>query len=195
MKLRLPGARRASTLFIFVIIAASLVAACGDTGTQTNNTSSNAPRNATTNAANSNAGPNTNAAATPSPEAANAKGKLNLNTATSQEFLAAIPNLGNKMVHEFEEYRPYKSIQQFRREIGKYVDEAKVAEYERYVYVPISENESDAATFQQIPGIDASEAQQLVAGRPYQSRQAFLERVAGMVSPDELNVARSYMSQ
>lgn len=195
MKLRPSGARGASTLFIFVIIAASLVAACGDAGTQTNNASSNAPRNATSNAADSNAGPNTNAAATPSPEAANAKGKLNLNTATSQEFLAAIPNLGNRMVHEFEEYRPYRSIQQFRREIGKYVDAAKVAEYERYVYVPISENESDAATLQQIPGIDAAEAGQLVAGRPYQSRQAFLERVAGMVSPDELNVARSYMGQ
>lgn len=37
------------------------------------------------------------------------------------------------MVRKFEEYRPYVSIQQFRREIGKYVDEAMVAAYEQYV--------------------------------------------------------------
>ncbi|HYN85264.1 MAG TPA: hypothetical protein VER32_08430 [Pyrinomonadaceae bacterium] len=199
MKLRPSGARGASTLFITAVISASLVAACGDSGTQTNNASADAPRNAATNAA-ANANTNANGAAAntpdaPRPEAGSARTKLNLNTATSQEFLAAVPNLGNRMVHEFEEYRPYKSIQQFRREIGKYVDEAKVAEYERYVFVPISENESDAATLRQIPGIDASEADQLIAGRPYQSRQAFLERVAGMVSADELNVARAYMGQ
>jgi hypothetical protein len=37
------------------------------------------------------------------------------------------------MAHEFEEYRPYSSIEQFRREIGKYVDEAEVARLEQYV--------------------------------------------------------------
>jgi len=59
---------------------------------------------------------------------------------------------GNRMVREFLEYRPYISIQQFRREIGKYVEEAQVAEYEQYVYVPVNVNESDAATLQQLPG-------------------------------------------
>ena len=46
--------------------------------------------------------------------------KLNLNTATREQFLT-IPGVGDRMVREFEEYRPYASIQQFRREIGKYV--------------------------------------------------------------------------
>src|SRR6185503_12228782 len=78
--------------------------------------------------------PNTNAgtpgsAATPATSSA-PKAKLNLNTATGAEFTAAIPNLGNRMVHEFEEYRPYKSIQQFRKEITKYVSPTVVAEYE-----------------------------------------------------------------
>ena len=39
------------------------------------------------------------------------------------------------MVHEFEEYRPYASMDQFRREIGKYVDEDEVARLERYVEI------------------------------------------------------------
>jgi hypothetical protein len=37
------------------------------------------------------------------------------------------------MLHEFKEYRPYKTMDQFRREIGKYVDKKEVARLERYV--------------------------------------------------------------
>jgi hypothetical protein len=39
------------------------------------------------------------------------------------------------MLREFKEYRPYKNIEQFRREIGKYVDKKEVARLERYVAV------------------------------------------------------------
>ena len=39
------------------------------------------------------------------------------------------------MAHEFEEYRPYKNIDQFRREIGKYVDDKELARLERLVYL------------------------------------------------------------
>ena len=39
------------------------------------------------------------------------------------------------MAHEFEEYRPYTSLEQFRREIGKYVDDEEVARLERYVEI------------------------------------------------------------
>ena len=60
---------------------------------------------------------------------------LNLNTATAEE-IELIPGVGGRMRHEFEEYRPYRGIEQFRREIGKYVDEAEVARLERYVTIP-----------------------------------------------------------
>ena len=59
---------------------------------------------------------------------------VNLNTATDEDILS-IPGLGKRMLHEFKEYRPYKSIEQFRREIGKYVDEAEVARLEQYVSI------------------------------------------------------------
>ena len=39
------------------------------------------------------------------------------------------------MLHEFDEYRPYEAIAQFRREMGKYVDEDEVARMERYVEI------------------------------------------------------------
>lgn len=57
---------------------------------------------------------------------------INLNTATDAEILM-IPGLGQRMLREFKEYRPYKSMDQFRREIGKYVSRQEVARLERYV--------------------------------------------------------------
>ncbi len=59
---------------------------------------------------------------------------VNINTATDEEILA-IPGLGPKMLHEFKEYRPYTSIEQFRREMGKYVDKAEVARLEQYIVI------------------------------------------------------------
>ena len=62
---------------------------------------------------------------------------INLNTAT-REAILAIPSVGDRIAREFEEYRPYKAIAQFRRELGKYVSDAEVAQLEQYVFVPLT---------------------------------------------------------
>jgi|SRR5438105_1649775 len=59
---------------------------------------------------------------------------ININTATDAQILA-IPGVGPRMLREFKEYRPYTSIEQFRREIGKYVDKAEVARLEQYIVI------------------------------------------------------------
>ncbi|MGH7504849.1 MAG: hypothetical protein ACRELX_04335 [Longimicrobiales bacterium] len=59
---------------------------------------------------------------------------IDLNTASGEEIML-IPGVGDRMRHEFEEYRPYQAIEQFRREIGKYVDEEEVARLEQYVTI------------------------------------------------------------
>ena len=122
-----------------------------------------------------------------------ARTKLNLNVVTGDELLATIPGFSNRMVREFQEYRPYVSIQQFRREIGKYVDDSQVTEWEKYVYVPISINDSDAETLQQIPGLDDSEADALLAGRPYSTVDDFLAQLSEFVSIAELEIAKIYL--
>jgi DNA uptake protein ComE-like DNA-binding protein len=60
--------------------------------------------------------------------------KININTATDAELMT-IPGMGPRMLREFKEYRPYTSIEQFRREIGKYVDKAEVARFEQYITI------------------------------------------------------------
>ena len=57
---------------------------------------------------------------------------IDLNSASREDILL-IPGVGGRMAHEFEEYRPYTSMEQFRREMGKYVDDEEVARLEMYV--------------------------------------------------------------
>jgi DNA uptake protein ComE-like DNA-binding protein len=58
--------------------------------------------------------------------------QIDLNKATRDEILL-IPGMTPRMAREFEEYRPYKNIEQFRKEIGKYVDAKEVARLESFV--------------------------------------------------------------
>jgi DNA uptake protein ComE-like DNA-binding protein len=59
---------------------------------------------------------------------------VNLNTATDDDILS-IPGAGQRMVREFKEYRPWKSKEQFEKEIGKYVDAKEVARLWRFVVI------------------------------------------------------------
>jgi DNA uptake protein ComE-like DNA-binding protein len=196
--MRLPNARFATLACALTLSLLAAACASGGEKAQSNTAATNAGA-ANTAATNPAAATNVNAAAATNqsanaPAGQGAGAKLNLNTATREEFLAKVPNLGSRMAHEFEEYRPYRSIQQFRKEMAKYVPADKIAEYERHIFVPVSENETDAATLQQIPGIDEKEAGELVAGRPYASREAFLAKLSEKVSPEELAAARAYLS-
>ncbi|MEL1249903.1 hypothetical protein [Aurantiacibacter gilvus] len=57
---------------------------------------------------------------------------INLNTFTDEE-VALVPGMDDRMAHEFDEYRPYEDMAEFDREIGKYVDEEEVARFRQYV--------------------------------------------------------------
>lgn len=59
---------------------------------------------------------------------------INLNTATDEDILS-IPGAGRRMVREFKEYRPWTSMAQFDKEIGKYVDAREVKRLARYVVI------------------------------------------------------------
>ncbi|MCZ6498503.1 MAG: hypothetical protein O6765_07250, partial [Gammaproteobacteria bacterium] len=90
---------------------------------------------------------------------------INLNTASGVEILL-IPGMSNRMAHEFDEYRPYTSLVQFRREIGKYVDDDEVARLEQYVFVPLDLNSASRDDFAGIPGVGNRMVREFLEYRP-----------------------------
>jgi DNA uptake protein ComE-like DNA-binding protein len=190
------------TIMIVVLVTLAL-SACGSAATGGNAAGSASasaqPAAVSTTAAPSTASATSSGAVSPTsqPSASTATAttaKLNLNEVTEDQLMSTIPNFSSRMVREFMEYRPYISIQQFRKEIGKYVSAEQVAAYEQFVYVPIDVDQADAATLQQLPGVDATIADQLIAGRPYGSTQAFLAKLAGYVSDSQMQQATAYLA-
>lgn len=119
--------------------------------------------------------------------------KFNLNSASEEHFLG-IPGAGEKMAHEFEEYRPYTSIGQYRAEIGKYISEDDVAALEAYLFVPVDPNEADAETLQQLPGVNADTVEALIAGRPYADSAAFLTALEGTAGSELAAAASTFLA-
>ena len=186
------------------MLLALALAACGGATTSTSPTAATASTAAP--AAQATSAPATEATAAPAAtaaaeqptasagQAAPAMTKLNLNEVTEDQLTSTIPNFSGRMVREFFEYRPYISIQQFRREIGKYVSAEEVAAYEQFVYVPIDVDQADAETLQQLPGVDATIADSLIAARPYGSNEAFLAKLAELAPTVDATQAAAYLA-
>lgn len=113
--------------------------------------------------------------------------QINLNTASDTEILL-IPNLGNRMLGEFKEYRPYRALAQFRREIGKYVDDKELDRLEQYVFVPINLNTASDADILSIPGMGQRMLGEFKEYRPYKAIQQFRREIGKYV--DDKEVAR-----
>jgi DNA uptake protein ComE-like DNA-binding protein len=118
---------------------------------------------------------------------------INLNKATKEE-MKLIPGLGERMIHEFEEYRPYKTLSQFRREIGKYVDAKELARLEQYVFVPVNLNTASDEDTMSIPGMGAKMLHEFEEYRPYRSMEQFRREIGKYVSQKELARLESYVT-
>lgn len=117
---------------------------------------------------------------------------INLNTASDDE-IKLIPGVGDKMAHEFEEYRPYAKMAQFRREIGKYVDEQEVARLEQYVFVPIDLNTATEEEILAIPGVGKKMAHEFEEYRPYSSMEQFRREIGKYVDEKEVTRLERYV--
>jgi DNA uptake protein ComE-like DNA-binding protein len=118
---------------------------------------------------------------------------LNLNTASREEILM-IPNLGNRMVREFLEYRPYKAMAVFRREMGKYVDDKEVARMEQYVFVPINLNTASDEDILTIPALGQRMLREFKEYRPYKSMEQFRREIGKYVDKKEVARLERYVT-
>jgi DNA uptake protein ComE-like DNA-binding protein len=118
---------------------------------------------------------------------------LNLNTATREEILL-IPGVGQRMLGEFLEYRPYKALAQFHREIDKYVDDAELARLEQYVFVPIDLNTASDADILTIPGIGQRMLHEFKEYRPYKAIEQFRREIGKYVSKAEVARLERYVA-
>ncbi|NND45013.1 MAG: hypothetical protein HKN58_06790 [Xanthomonadales bacterium] len=117
---------------------------------------------------------------------------LNLNSASREEIML-IPGMTRRMAHEFEEYRPYTSLEQFRREIGKYVDANEVARLEQFVFVPLDLNSASSEELATIPGISPRMVHEFEEYRPYSDMQQFRREIGKYVDPDEVARLERYV--
>lgn len=118
---------------------------------------------------------------------------LNLNTATEEEILL-VPGVGSRMAHEFEEYRPYRALAQFRREIGKYVDDEEVARLEQFVFVPINLNTASDDDILSIPGVGNRMLREFKEYRPYDSIERFRREIGKYVDDGEVARLERYVT-
>ena len=118
---------------------------------------------------------------------------INLNSAP-EDVILLIPGMNKRMAHEFEEYRPYRSLEQFRREIGKYVDDAEVARLEQYVFVPLDLNSASEADFAGIPGVDSRMVHEFLEYRPYRNMEQFRREIGKYVDDAEVARLERYMT-
>lgn len=110
---------------------------------------------------------------------------IDLNDVTDAE-IEMIPGVGKRMLHEFREYRPYKALIQFHREIGKYVKDDELARLEQYVFVKIDLNSATDEEILSIPGVGQRMLKEFKEYRPYKTMAQFNREIGKYVDNREL---------
>ena len=118
---------------------------------------------------------------------------INLNSASRDEILL-VPGVGPRIAHEFEEYRPYRALAQFHREIGKYVDDDELARLAQFVFVPINLNTASDDDILSIPGVGPRLLHEFKEYRPYQRIEQFRREIGKYVSDDEVARLERYVT-
>ena len=118
---------------------------------------------------------------------------VNLNTATDDEIRAIPAMQPNRVLREFKEYRPYKSLADFHREMRKYWDETEVNRLEQYVFVPVNLNTATDDEIRSIPA-PARFLREFKEYRPYMSLDQFHREMRKYWDEKEVNRLQRYVT-
>jgi hypothetical protein len=118
---------------------------------------------------------------------------VNLNLSPRDEIML-IPRAGRRMAREFDEYKPYTGgYAQFRREIGKYVNEQEVAHLEQYTFIPIDINTAPDSVLLTIPGLGPRMLGEFKEYRPYPNVEKFRREIGKYVNEKEVARLERYI--
>ncbi len=110
---------------------------------------------------------------------------VNLNTGTREEILL-IPGAGNRMVREFDEYRPWVNWAQFDKEISKYVGMEETNRLKQYVFIPVDLNKATDEDILSIPGAGRRMVREFKEYRPWTSQAQFEKEIGKYVDAKEV---------
>ena len=120
---------------------------------------------------------------------------INLNAATDDELRAITAPQPARILREFKEYRPFKSLADFHREMRKYWDETEVARLEQYVFVPVKLN---TATDEEILSIPAAQPARVLREfkeyRPYADIEKFRREMGKYWDAKEVKRLERYIT-
>jgi len=120
---------------------------------------------------------------------------VNLNAATDDEIRSIPAAQPARILREFKEYRPYKSLADFHREMRKYWDETEVSRLEQYVFVPVKLN---TATDEEILSIPAAQPARILREfkeyRPYTSLDQFHKEMRKYWDEKEVSRLQRYVT-
>jgi len=118
---------------------------------------------------------------------------LNLNTCTPEEILL-IPR-ARRMRIEFPEYRPWKTMAQFDKEIGKYVAQTpgELDRLKSYVFIPMSANSGSDADLTTIPMLTPAILKAIKDGRPWSSADQLEAAIAKVTNAKDAARIRRYL--
>jgi hypothetical protein len=120
---------------------------------------------------------------------------INLNTATDDEIRSIPAANPRQVLREFKEYRPYKALTDFHREMRKYWPEEEVARLEQYVFVPVKLN---TATDDEILSIPAPNPRQILREfkeyRPYADIEKFRREMGKYFDAKEVKRLERYVT-
>jgi len=117
---------------------------------------------------------------------------LNLNATTDPEILL-VPKIARRMTIEFAEYRPWKTGEQFDRQIGKYVGQVETDRLKQYVFIPMDLNTATDEQFLTIPNMAQRMLIEFKEYRPWKTKEQFDREIGKYVGPKEAARLWRYM--
>ncbi|MEO8482140.1 MAG: hypothetical protein ABI634_08025 [Acidobacteriota bacterium] len=117
---------------------------------------------------------------------------INLNAGTNEEILL-VPKIARRMTIEFAEYRPWKTTEQFDRQISKYVGQPETDRLKQYVFIPLDLNTATDEQFLTIPSMARRMLIEFKEYRPWKTKEQFDREIGKYVGPKETARLWRYM--